>query len=99
MLEQNRYTEALPYLEKVVHLVPETSVMALNLANALRKTGRIEDAKAVIVQARKTWKDDPALAFEEGEIEYHNRNYKTAIMCYQVAMLSINRDRNGDGSW
>jgi len=65
----------------------------------LGKREGLKMQKQVIVQARKTWKDDPALAFEEGEIEYHNRNYKTAIMCYQVAMLSINRDRNGDGSW
>jgi tetratricopeptide (TPR) repeat protein len=89
-LNQGRFTETLPFLERAVKLIPGTSQIALDLARSLRKTGRIEDAASVIFKARQKWVNDPELAYEEGELNYFNKQLEEAVKCFQFAMSSLN---------
>lgn len=97
LLDQERFTESLPYLEKAVKLIPGTRQIALDLSRSLRKTGRVEDAASVIGKAREKWADDPYLAYEEGEINYFNRQLDKAVQCFQFALATL--DPQIDWCW
>lgn len=97
LLDQERFTETLPYLEKAVKLIPGTRQIALDLSRSLRKTGRVDDAASVIGKAREKWADDPYLAYEEGEIYYFNQQLEKAAQSFQFALATL--DPQIDWCW
>lgn len=89
-LTQDRFTDSLPYLQRAVKLVPETSDIALDLAKSLRGTGRMDEAAEVVHNARQKWPSDPALAFEEGEVNYFNKQLGKAVNSFHFALSTLN---------
>lgn len=90
LLNQGRFTETVPYLEKAVKLIPGSPDIAVDLARSLRSTGRMEEAANVVKKACEKWNSDPALAFEQGEINSFNKNYRVAMANYENALNSLN---------
>jgi len=85
-LEQELFSEALPYLRKSVSLEPNNAEYHVSFIKTLQTLGRNDEADSVLNQARTKWPKNREIAYLDAIRQVEKQNRTAAIDAFEVVI-------------
>jgi len=86
LMEDGRYSQAIPLLKKLLAANPEQSDLAVNLAIAYRETGQLDEALNMLQAVLDKHPNHVAALNELGIVERQLGHFDQALIAYQQAI-------------